>query len=132
MDPILAAALAISTIITTKALEKTGEKVGEAVMDRTAQVIASLRHKSPETAAAIELSPKNLDYPQTVETLKALADRDLQFAQLLQELVAAAQTDPNPKLSNFISQQPTVYNAQKLADNIKNVFQGNTIIGGTF
>ncbi|MDI9639542.1 hypothetical protein QM565_27935 [Geitlerinema splendidum] len=132
MEPILAAALAISTIITTKALEKTGEKVGEAVIDRTDRVLASLRNKSPETVTAIEVSPEKLDYPRTVETFKALADRDLQFAQLLQELVAAAQTDPNPKLSNFISQQPTVYNAQKLADNIKNVFQGNTIIGGTF
>jgi len=132
MEPLLAAALAISTILSTKALEKAGEKLGETVIERSGKVLASLRNKSPETVTAIEFTPAELDYAKTVETLKIEADRDPQFAKLLQELVAAAQTDPNPKLSNFISQQPTVYNAQKLADNIKNVFQGNTIIGGTF
>ena len=132
MDPILAAALGVSTIVTTKALEKAGEKLGQAVSDRAARVLDSLRQDSPEAVTAIEVSPEELDYAQTVESVKALADRDPQFARLLEELVAAAQTDPNPKLSNFISEQPTVYNAQKLAENIKNVFQGNTIIGGKF
>ncbi len=132
MEPILTAALAIGTILTTKALEKGGEKLGEAVVDRSGKVLASLRNKSPETVTAIEIAPAELDYAKTLETIKFEADRDPQFAKLLQELVAAAQTDPNPKLSNLISQQPTVYNAQKLADNIKNVFQGSTIIGGTF
>jgi hypothetical protein len=132
MEPILTAALAITTILTTKALEKGGEKLGEAVIERSGKVLASLRNKSPETVSAIEIAPAELDYAKTVETIKLEADRDPQFAKLLQELVAAAQTDPNPKLSNFISQQPTVYNAQKLADYIKNVFQCNTIIGGTF
>ncbi|HSF76697.1 MAG TPA: hypothetical protein VLA84_23080 [Microcoleus sp.] len=130
MEPLLAAALTISTILSTKALEKGGEKLGETVIERIGKVLASLRNKSPETVTAIEFAPAELDYAKTVETLKIEADRDPQFAKLLQELVAAAQTDP--KLSNFMSQQPTVYNAQKLANNIKNVFQGNTIIGGTF
>jgi len=130
MEPLLTAALAIYTILSNKALEKAGNKLGEIVIERSGKVLASLRNKSPETVTAIECDPAELDYAKTVETLKIEADRDPQFAKLLQELVAAAQTDP--KLSNFISQQPTVYNAQKLADNIKNVFQGNTIIGGTF
>jgi hypothetical protein len=132
MEPILTAALAITTILTTKALEKGGEKLGEAVIERSGKVLASLRNKSPETVTAIEIAPAQLDYVKTVEIIKNEADGDPKFAKLLQELVAAAKADPNPKLSNFISQQPTVYNAQKLADNIKNVFQGNTIIGGTF
>jgi hypothetical protein len=129
MEP-LATALALSTILSTKALEKAGEKLGEAVIERIGKVLTSLRNKSPETVTAIEMAPAELDYAQTVATFKNEADRDPQFAKLLQELVAAAKTEP--KLSNFISQQPTVYNVQKLADNIKNVFQGNTIIGGTF
>ncbi|MEG4229142.1 hypothetical protein QUA35_23675 [Microcoleus sp. N9_B2] len=132
MEPILTPALAIGIILTTKALEKGGEKLGEAVIERTGKVMASLRNKSPETVSAIEIAPAELDYAKTVEIIKNEAERDPQFAKLLQELVAAAKNDPNPKLSNIISQQPTVYNAQKLADNIKNVFQGNTIIGGTF
>ncbi|MEG5140950.1 MULTISPECIES: hypothetical protein [unclassified Microcoleus] len=108
-------------------------KLGEAVIERSGKVLDSLRKKSPETVTAIEMAPAELDYAKTVATFKIEADRDPQFAQLLQELVAAAKTDPNPKLSNFVSEQPTVYNAQKLADNIKNVFQGNnTFNNNTF
>ncbi|HLO51481.1 MAG TPA: hypothetical protein VK211_23915 [Kamptonema sp.] len=132
MEPLLAAALAISTIISTKALEKTGEKLGEAVIDRSGKFLASLRNKSPEIVTAIEITPAEIDYAQAVETVKMEAERDPQFAQLLQELLIAAQTDPNSKLSNFLSQQPTVYNAHKLAENIKNLFQGNTFINNTF
>ncbi|WP_271942567.1 hypothetical protein [Roseofilum reptotaenium] len=128
----LAVALTISTIVATKALEKGGEKIGEVVVDRTTQLMASLRKHSPETATEIEVSPQELDYPQAVETLRDLAEREPQVAQLLQELVVAAKADPNSKLSNFVSEQSTVYNTGKLAENIKNVFQGNTIIGGTF
>ena len=124
--------MAITTILTTKALEKGGEKLGEAVIERSGKVLASLRNKSPETVSTIEIAPAQLDYAKTVEIIKNEADRDPQFAKLLQELVAAAKTDPNPKLSNFISQQPKVDNDPKLADNIKNFFQGNTIINPIF
>ena len=133
MEPIVTEALAVTTLFTTKKLENGGEKLGEAVIECSGKVLASLRNKSPETVTAIEIDPAKLDYAKTVEIIKNEADRDPKFAKLLQELVAAAQTDPNPKLSNFISQQPTVYNAQKLADNIKNVFQGNnTFNNNTF
>ena len=40
MEPILTAALAITTILTTKALEKGGEKLGEAVIDRSGKFLA--------------------------------------------------------------------------------------------
>ena len=51
----------------------------------------------------------------------------------MQELVAIVETEPLLKdLIKSCTQQPTVVNSQKLADEIKNVFQGNTIIGGTF
>ncbi|MDJ1182205.1 hypothetical protein [Roseofilum casamattae] len=132
METMLAAALALSTIVATKALERTGQRIGDAVVDRSSQVMDSLRSHSPETATAIEAAPQNLDYPQVVETLKTLAENNPEVAQLFEELIAAAKADPNPKLSNFVSEQPTVYNAGKLAENIKNVFQGNTIIGGHF
>ncbi len=34
MDPLTMAAMALSTVVCTKALEKTGEKVGEVVWDK--------------------------------------------------------------------------------------------------
>ncbi len=53
------------------------------------------------------------------------------------ELVKAIEAEPSLKelVNNTLksqSQQASVINNQKLADFIKNVFQGNTIIGGNF
>lgn len=135
MDPILAAASAIVAILATKALETTGEKLGEEVIKRSSKVLESLRHKSPNTVKLLEdSSAKELDYAQVIETIKNEADKDPQLAQLLEELALEVQNDSNGSkfISPFISQKPTVYNAGKLADCIKNVFQGNTIIGGNF
>jgi hypothetical protein len=57
-------------------------------------------------------------------------------AQKIQKLVATIEKEPllQDLVNKLKSQtyQPTVINSQKLADEIKNVFQGNTIIGGTF
>ncbi len=131
MDPILAGASVMVTILATKALEKTGEIFGEAVIDCGRKVLESLRHKLPDTVKLLEdPSAKELDYVQVIETVKIEADKDPHLAQLLQELALEAQKDS--KFSEFISQKPTVYNAVKLAEYIKNVFQGNTIIGGNF
>jgi hypothetical protein len=51
----------------------------------------------------------------------------------MQELVAMVETEPLLKdLVNSIksqTQQTTVINSQKLAEQIKNVFQGNTFTG---
>ena len=72
--------MAISTILSTKALEKAGEKLGETVIERSGKVLASMRNKSPETVTAIEtaieIDPAELDYAKTVETFKIEAERD--------------------------------------------------------
>ncbi|MCC5644850.1 hypothetical protein LC607_18265 [Nostoc sp. CHAB 5824] len=78
-----------------------------------------------------------LDYGKAVLELKAAADADTEIAQSVREVEAAANADPQaPKvqaLANGLNSQPaTVINSTKLADSIKNVFQGNTIIGGNF
>ena len=132
MEPMLAMALGVSTIIGTKALEKAGEKLGEAVIEKAGDVMITLRDKSPETAEEIEKSPSQIDFVKTLEKIQPLVEKDPVLAKQLADLVEVAKNDPNSKLSNFMAQQPTVYNAGKLAENIKNVFQGNTIIGGTF
>jgi hypothetical protein len=93
-----------------------------------------LRNESPDTVTAIEKAPEQpLDYGKAVLETEAAAKANPEVAQRMQELVAMVETEPLLKdLVNSIksqTQQPTVINSQKLAEQIKNVFQGNTFIG---
>jgi hypothetical protein len=139
MEPLTAGAIAIGTVIATKALEKTGEKVGESLWDKTGQFLDTLKKHSPHTVVAIEKSPfQPLDYGKAVFEVDSAAKANPVVNQAMQELVAAAKADPKvasivQQLETNINSQPAnVINNTKLAEIIKNVFQGNTIIGGTF
>lgn len=139
MEPLTAGAIAIGTVIATKALEKTGEKVGEVLWDKTGQFLVTLKKHSPDTVVAIEKAPQEpLDYGKAVLEVESAAKANPEVNLAVQELVVAAKADAKvasrvQQLENNINSQPaTVLNNTKLAEEIKNVFQGNTIIGGTF
>jgi primosomal protein N'' len=134
MEPFTTAAIAIGSVVATKALEKTGEKVAETLWQQTGNFLNSLRNESPDTVTAIEKAPEQpLDYGKAVLETEAAAKANPEIAQRMQELVAMVETEPLLKdLVNSIksqTQQPTVINSQKLAEQIKNVFQGNTFTG---
>jgi hypothetical protein len=134
MEPFTTAAIAIGSVVATKALEKTGEKVGETLWQQTGNFLNSLRNESPDTVTAIEKTPERpLDYGKAVLETEAAAKANPEVAQRMQELVATAETEPLLKeLVNSIksqTQQTTVINSQKLAEQIKNVVQGNTFNG---
>jgi hypothetical protein len=134
MEPFTTAAIAIGSVVATKALEKTGEKVGETLWQQTGNFLNSLRNESPDTVTAIEkASEQPLDYGKAVLETEAAAKANPEVAQRMQELVAMVETEPLLKdLVNSIksqTQQPTVINSQKLAEQIKNVVQGNTFNG---
>ncbi|MHC5862792.1 hypothetical protein [Nostoc sp.] len=139
MEPLTAGAIAIGTVIATKALEKTGEKVGETLWDKTSQFLVTLKKHSPNTVVAIEKAPSQpLDYGSAVLEVESAAIAHPEVNLAVQELVAAAKADPKVASrvqeleTNINSQSATVINNTKLAETIKNVFQGNTIIGGNF
>ena len=134
MEPFTTAAIAIGSVVATKALEKTGEKVAETLWQQTGNFLNSLRNESPDTVTAIEKAPEQpLDYGKAVLEIEAAAKANPEVAQRMQELVAMVETEP--LLKNLVdsiksqTQQPTVINSQKLAEQIKNVFQGNTFTG---
>jgi hypothetical protein len=134
MEPFTTAAIAIGSVVATKALEKTGEKIAETLWQQTGNFLNSLRNESPDTVTAIEKAPQQpLDYGKAVLETEAAAKANPELAQRMQELVATAETEPLLKeLVNSIksqTQQTTVINSQKLAEQIKNVFQGNTFTG---
>ena len=115
MDPLTV----ILTVLATKALEKTGENLGDALTERVGKFFSVLKHESPDTASAIELAPEQpLDYRQAMLEVESAADRNDEFKQILIQLLAAAQADPNPRLAediqaemnNIQSQQPSIQN----------------------
>ncbi|MEH2358311.1 hypothetical protein [Nostoc sp.] len=118
MEPLTTAAIAIGSIIATKALEKTGEKVSEAVWDKTGKFLVTLKKHSPYTVAAIEKAPEQpLDYGKAVLEVESAAKANPEVAQAAQELAAAAKAEPNPKLAEILAMP----NLEKLADKIGQV-----------
>ena len=116
---------------TNKTLAK---KISDTLLQKTGDFLNALRKESPDTVTAIEKAPEQpLDYGKAVLEIEAVAKASPEVALKMQELVAIVETEPSLKdLIQSYTQQPTVVNSQKLADEIKNVFQGNTIIGGNF
>jgi hypothetical protein len=117
MEPLTAGAIAIGTVIATKALEKTGEKVGEALWDKTGQFLVTLKKHSPHTVEAIEKAPSQpLDYRQAVLEVESAAKVHPDVNQAVQELAAAAKAETNPNIVEIVNMP----NLQKLADKIVN------------
>ncbi len=118
MEPLTTAAIAIGTVVATKALEKTGEKVGEALWDKTGKFLVTLKKQSPHTVTAIEKAPEQpLDYGKAVVEVESAAKANPEVAQAAHELAAAAKAEPNPKLAEILAMP----NLEKLADKIGQV-----------
>jgi hypothetical protein len=140
MEPLTAGAIAVGTIVATKVLEKTTEKGTEILLDKAGKFLVTLKKHSPDTVVAIEKAPSQpLDYGKAVLEVESAAKADSEVNLAVQELVVAAKADPQVAAkvqellqTNLNAQSAKVINNTKLADEIKNVFQGNTIINGTF
>ncbi|OYD95487.1 hypothetical protein CDG76_11070 [Nostoc sp. 'Peltigera membranacea cyanobiont' 210A] len=129
-----AVATAIATTLWTKAQEKIGENLGDATWTLGGKLIGLLhqKNKSPLLTNAVEGSePQRLDYGQAVLELKAAADADPEIAQAVVEVETAVNNDQSEtakeikKLVEQINSHPSVVNNAKLANEIKNLFQGN-------
>ncbi|MGD1715166.1 hypothetical protein [Dapis sp. BLCC M172] len=103
MDPITIA-MALAAVLGTKALEKTGENIGQVVWDKSSKLMKCLKQESPDTVTAIEKAPDQpLDYGQAfLEMQEAAANADV--AQTIQELAAAVEENPHPKLTEVVEE----------------------------
>ncbi|MDX2211967.1 MAG: hypothetical protein SFY66_01640 [Oculatellaceae cyanobacterium bins.114] len=133
MEPLTSAAIAIATLIFTKASEKTGEHLGEAISTQVSKLIQLIRKKPLVKMGAIEQPEQTIDYGQAVLELEEAGKADPEIFQAIQAVATAVQA--NSKLAQQItdfakgleqSHPATVQNYGKLAEEIKNVFQGNT------
>jgi len=122
MEPLTSAAIAIRTIVGKKVWEKTADKISEGLLDKIGKFLSALKKHSFKTANAIEKAPEQpLDYGQAIREVEVIAQAHPEVNQTMQELVAAAKAEPNPKLAEILAMP----NLQKLADKIVNYAHGD-------
>jgi hypothetical protein len=115
MEPLTTVAIAVATLLATKALEKIGENIGDTLSHKTQQFLELLKQRLPGTFAAIEQAPEQpLNYGQAVLEIETAAKADPNISQAIQELVAAAKAAQNPKIADILATP----NLEKLADKI--------------
>ena len=124
MEPITAGLIA--TLVLTKAFEKTGEKLGEKVLEQGGKLMQLLKHKSPDTASAIEVAAQRPELAQQqpedygeavlVEKIESASNSDSEIAAAVQALANSVQSNPQ-----------TIQNFTKLAEKIGLVVQGGSV-----
>ena len=115
MEPLTTGAIAVATLLATKAFEKIVENIGDTLYNKTQQFSELLKQRLPGTFAAIEQAPEQpLNYGQAVLEIETAAKTDPNISQVIQELVAAAKAEQNPKIADILATP----NLEKLADKI--------------
>ncbi|MBW4609026.1 MAG: hypothetical protein KME22_17915 [Hassallia sp. WJT32-NPBG1] len=105
MEPLTTAAIAIGTVVATKALEKTGEKVGEALWDKTGKFLVTLKKQSPHTVTAIEKAPEQpLDYGKAVVEVEWAAIANPEVNQAMQDLALSTENNPPSNLAEILKE----------------------------
>ncbi|MBW4472625.1 MAG: hypothetical protein KME45_19965 [Stenomitos rutilans HA7619-LM2] len=133
MEPLTPALIAVTTLILKKAFEKTGEKLGEAVSVQLSQFVQLIQRKSLLKTAQIEQADQPVDMGQAVLEVETVSATDPELAQAVTQLAESVKADP--RLSQLMpayaealqtARPTTIKNYGKLAEEIKNLFQGNT------
>jgi ABC-type transporter Mla subunit MlaD len=137
MEPLTTGAIAVATVLATKALEKIGENIGDTLSHKTQQFLELLKQRLPGTFAAIEQAPEQpLNYGQAVLDIETAAKTDPNISQVIQELTQLAETNPPKNLAEILkeiqaafanSQHPqgTIFNQN--VQKAMNVAQNQTI-----
>ncbi|OBQ42297.1 MAG: hypothetical protein AN484_18630 [Aphanizomenon flos-aquae WA102] len=137
MEPLTTGAIAVATLLATKALEKIGENIGDTLTHKTQQFSELLKQRLPGTLAAIEQAPEQpLNYGEAVLEIETAAKTDPNISQVIQELTQLAETNPPKNLAEILkeiqaafanSQQPqgTIFNQN--FQKAMNVAQNQTI-----
>lgn len=138
-DP-LTAAITVATLVLTEAVKVPGKKLGEASLEKAGALANLIKSKFPSKSLAIlPDGEQTVDVGQAFLEVSSSAKEYSDVAQAVQELAAAVQSDDSEaakeiqaKAKTFEAQTPIIINNEKLADSIKNVFQGNIINNPTF
>jgi hypothetical protein len=120
MEPMSLTAGALVTLVLTKAFEKTGEVLGEKALEQGGKLMQLLRHKSPDTASAMEVVAQR---PELVEQQPEIYGE----AVLVEKIESAAKSDP--EIAAAVQALADAVKAQLRITTIEN-WQGINIKGG--
>ncbi|MEH2462352.1 hypothetical protein [Nostoc sp.] len=87
MEPLSTTAIAILSLISTRALEKIGEAVGKKLSEQSGELLKKIKLKSPNTADVLEsanLQTNNL--VKVIHEVELIANNDEEFAQKLNQI----------------------------------------------
>lgn len=133
MEPLSSAAIAISSLIFTKAFEKTGEKLGESFSNRIGKFAELLKGRVLPKTQAIEAGTIKTDYNAAVQELEVVIESDAELSSVVGELSQIVESDPilyEKALSTaaLVESEPTIIqNHNKLAEKIGLVVQGGEV-----
>lgn len=124
MEPVSSVAVAIATLVLTKAFERTGEILSEKVVEKSDKLARLLKQQSHRTTTTIERGKQHpWDYGQVVlEEIEAAVFADWEIAEAVREVEAAAKEDPSvaqsvQAVANAIkSERSSLYNYAKVAE----------------
>lgn len=150
MEPLTVGAIALVSLLLNKTFEKTGELIVAKAFEQAIMVIQQLKHKSRDTAEALEATAKNAALPPKqreyigeavlVEKIESVAKADPEIKAAVEALANDAQTaaEQNPQLAAtikalteaVIAQRPNIINENWQGINFKNA--NPTISNNTF
>lgn len=129
MEPLSTTAIAVSSILLTKAVEKSGEKLGETFVNQVKKLIKLLRGNPVFEIISREQENEKITYNQAIYTLDSAIQLDVEISKLVESLSEIVVAEPMlfekvRATAHAIHNEPSVINNySKLADKIGVVVQ---------
>ena len=133
MEPLSSAAIVVSSLIATKALEKTGEKLGESFTNQISKLLNLSSRKALPKIQQIQKEPEKAQYEEAVTELELAANSDAELRSAVYNMADVVRRDPEllKKIQSMAllikSEHNLVQNQTKLAEKIGVVLQGGTL-----
>ena len=139
MEPIELTAAAIALPFFSFYMEKAGEGLGEKTAEQVGKLWQIIQRKPADITPVLKSAETEfpVDFGQAILELEAAANQDTEINQAVIDVAKVAKEESpedvkkiEAEIEKIKSQGPTVQNYGKLAEEIRNVIQGNTFHGG--
>lgn len=137
MEPLTTGAIALVTLLLNKTFEKTGEIIVNKAFEQGKKVITLLKHKSPDTAIAIEAVVKNQALPPEERenigeaVLVSMIESEAQKKPEIQAAVEALATDVDAAVKVNVELAAAVAALTKTVKDQQATSQNSVPIGNT-
>lgn len=133
MEPLSSAAIAISSLILGKALEKTGENIGDSFTSHLFRLVTLVKKRSLPKTQSVDVSTVPADYASAIQEIESAINADTELANAVSELSRTVESDSvlYRKVKNTVAsiknEQSIIQNQTKLAEKIGIVVQSGEV-----